>query len=421
MEKRKNKHPNILVCTVNAWNSKVGDNTFQNLLKDYPKEHLASFFIREETPDSDICSRYFRISEQKIIKSILKRNTKTGESLNIEKDSIDDSKLLKQKNLYRNKNNFYYLKLFFREIIWKIGKWNTYEFNEFIDGFKPDIVIYEMSRYIHLNNIIMYILKCTGAKGIGCFWDDTFTYKQEKSISYKILRFFQRKNLKKLAKETQVFFSITPKTKKEADSFFDIDSIVLTKPLSNMEDYKSPNCKKPYKMLYTGNLGIGRTETLQLVVDALQKKKIFLDIYTNTFISGSMEEKLNTPNSEIHEAVSQDMALELQKEADILLFIESLKEDNKVARLSFSTKITDYYAAGKCIFAVGNKDLAPVELLKETDSALVAVSKDEIDKCIDLLEDPNIIEQYALKAFNTGRKNHSYKSIHDKFYNAILS
>ena len=141
-------YPKILVCTVNAWNSKVGDNTFSSLLKDYPKECVASLFIREDEPDSSVCDTYFRISENKVLHSILDRKVKSGHrvmrnnNLTRRKDEVAYSKI------YTNKKKMYYTKLFARELVWKLGRWNTPELREFIDEFKPDIIIYEMSRYI---------------------------------------------------------------------------------------------------------------------------------------------------------------------------------------------------------------------------------------------------------------------------------
>lgn len=413
----------ILVCTANSWNSRVGDNTFPLLLEGLPKENISNLFIREETPDSPVCDNYFRISEGKVMKSIFKPSIKTGE--NVVKGTEDNSQLQdEQKELYSKKARFYYLKLFIRELIWFIGKWKTKELDQFIEEASPDIVIYEMSRYIHLNSIIRYIIKKSGARGIGCFWDDTFTYKQEKSIGYKALRFFQRRNLKKLAGETKEFFAITPKTKREADEFFNISCTVLTKAITEISQYKEPTGELPLKMLYTGNLAIGRDETMLLIADALKElnkdgTKITLDIYTNTALSDKYKNGLNTEYSKLHDAIPQSEVIEKQKEADILLFVESLKDDNKIARLSFSTKITDYYAAGKCIFAVGNKDLAPVELFIEEDSAVVVTSADEIQAKISQLVNMETLKKYSARAYETGIRSYSAEIVKEKFFTVL--
>ena len=62
------KNLKILVMTVPSWNSKVGANSWASLLEDYGCENVANICIREEIPDSKVCSRYFCVSENRIIK-----------------------------------------------------------------------------------------------------------------------------------------------------------------------------------------------------------------------------------------------------------------------------------------------------------------------------------------------------------------
>lgn len=411
--------PRILVCTVNAWNDKVGDNTFPLLLEGYDKSCLASLFIREECPDSPVCDTYFRISEQKVMESIFKRGVKTGQRV----AAGADAGVPKPKQ-YANRSRLYYTKLFCRELMWKLGKVRTKELDAFIEEFRPDIVLYEMSRYMHLNNLVRYILKKTGALGVGCFWDDTFTYKQEKTVGYKCLRFFQRRNLKKLARNTGVFFAITPKTKREADAFFGIDCTVLTKPLLGVPELSETEYALPLRMLYTGNVGIGRLEVIKQIVEALKDingdgVKITIDVYTNTPVTDGDADALNTAFSQLHPPVSQGEVVKLQQAADVLLFVESLKEDKKIARLSFSTKITDYYSAGKCIFAVGNGDLAPMELLCDTDSAICVTESAELSSRLALLLDFEKVREYAEKAVRAGIQNHRKDDILRTFRNTV--
>ena len=95
-----------------------------------------------------------------------------------------------------------------RELVWMLGKWCTKELDAFLDSFKPDVIVYSMEGYIHLNRIIEYSIKRTGASSVGYFWDDNFTYKQSKKLGYKFYRFFQRCSLRSLAKKTDAFFAI---------------------------------------------------------------------------------------------------------------------------------------------------------------------------------------------------------------------
>lgn len=416
-----NNTPKILVCSLNSWNSRVGDNTFSILLEDCSRENIAVLFIREDEPDSKVCNKYFRISEDLVIKSILNSKVITGRQVTVQEQNTKNvsASLV---NAYKNKSGIlYYPKLVIREILWCLGKWKSKELDSFIDDFNPDIVLFEMSRYIHLNRIIKYIIERTGAKGVGCFWDDTFTYKQEKGLGYKFLRFFQRKSLMSLSKRTDDFFAITPKTKREADTFFRINSVVLTKPILSDVPFGDTMISKPIKLLYTGNLGIGRLNTLKIIVDAIAGDSDFiLDVYTNTHLSDSERKDMETSNSQIHDAVSQAEIFKLQRAADVLLFLEDVSEDNLIARLSFSTKITDYYSAGKCIFAVGNKDLAPMELLKELDSALIANTATEVATCVNQLKNKEIIRYYAERSYAIGREQHSISNIKKIFWDVLL-
>ena len=95
------KDTRILVFTVAAWNSKVGDNSWATLLEHYDSANIANICIRDEFPDSKVCSRYFVISENKIIKSVLKRKIKTGRELSVnERDTFDESDLKKHNERY---------------------------------------------------------------------------------------------------------------------------------------------------------------------------------------------------------------------------------------------------------------------------------------------------------------------------------
>lgn len=421
-----NSQPKILVFTVSAWNSKVGANSFASLLENYNNALVANICIRDEVPNSTVASRYFAISESKIIKSVLKRKIKTG----MEKTACEtgNTSTLEEHNqrYARHKKNRSHFKLMVREMIWKLGKWKTKELDDFLDSFKPDIILHSMEGYIHLNRIINYAIKRTGAKAIGYIWDDNFTYKQHSSLGYKIYRFYQRKSLKKLAKSTHAFFAITEKTKKEADEFFGISSIVLTKPLSSYPVVNYESLSKPIKMLYTGNLYIGRDKTLARLVKALKEldnnaENIVIDIYTKSVLEPSIKEQIECSFCKIHPPISQNEVLELQKDADVLLLLEDIDgRHSKTARLSFSTKTTDYLSSGRCIFAIGNSDLASIQYLSENKASLIATSDEEMKNVVnEINKSPSILAEYAKKSASLGIENHSKEKIEEIFYNTI--
>lgn len=423
------KQPRILVITVASWNSKVGSNTWTSLLKNYDSENIANICIRDELPDNKICSRYFAISENKVMKSILKRNIKTGKEVVPEfiEDNSADIHAHNERYHKMQKNRRYSL-LLARELVWKLGNWKTAELDSFLDSFKPDIILHSMEGYIHLNDIVEYAIKRTGAKAIGYIWDDNFTYKQSDETGYKIYRFFQRKSLKRLAKKTSRFFAISDMTKEEADNFFGIDCVVLTKPLSVEPVVNYGEIKVPIKAVYTGKLAIGRDKTLARIVKAAEEinrdgVKIRFDIYTGTVLSDEMKNALNCDYCQLHAAVPQAEVLEIQRNSDMMLFVEDIDgKDARIARLSFSTKITDYLSTGKCIFAVGCRDTAPMQYFIKNDAAVIATDDKEIEEKLEMLaNNPDLLVQYAEKSCKAGIENHSEEKIFNTFDSVIKS
>lgn len=413
----------VMVCSIPCWNDKTGSDTLSTLFSGYDIDKIANIYIRDGVPNSTACNRYFRISESLVVKSFFRRSMKTGsEVFSSEMNKVNDGLVSKAQVAGTNR----YIKQFAREILWFFGKWKTKELNCFVDDFSPEVVFFPLEGYIHFNRICRYIVKRTGAKAIGYFWDDNFTYKQKKVFLHQILRFFQKRDLKKSVKLCSQFFAITPKTKNEADEVFDIKCKVLTKGIdfSHMQ-FTSYEVQEPIKILYTGKLIIGRLNTIALINDALErintdKIKVELDIYTTTQLS---DQQKNSLGSFVHilGAIPQSEVPEKQAKADILLFAESLTgEDKYVSRLSFSTKLTDYFRAGKCILAVAPAKTAPIEYLKANDAAICAESEDEIfSQLLILINHKQKIVEYGEKAFNCGEKYHNIQNIQKELFDTI--
>lgn len=416
----------ILVITVPSWNTKVGANSWATLLESYPSENVASIYIRDELPDSQVCGRYFRISENKIIKSLLRPGVQTGEEVKATQASQTQNADLQAHNARyaKMKKKRPYSMLLARELIWKLGRWHTPELDAFLDSFQPDVILHSMDGYIHLNRIIEHAIKRTGAAAVGYIWDDNFTYKQSKDLGHRIYRFFQRRSLKSLAKKTKAYFAISPFTKKEADAFFGINCHLLTKPLSAEPSVGYDQIGDCIHMLYTGNLYIGRDQSLLKVVNAakkLPKGRFFIDVYTNSHLEADYLAKIDPEICCIHDPIPQSQVLEKQRQADVLLFLEDIDgKDAKVARLSFSTKITDYLSAGKGILAVGNLDTAPMQYFIENKAALVCGSQAEILEALTRISaSPEILIEAAEGAAKAGRENHKKEKIQNIFDSVI--
>ena len=425
-----NRKPRVLVTTVPSWSSRGGSDTMSSLMKDYGAENVAALYIRADKSDSLSASKYFHIFENAVIKSLFCRMIKTGESFRPEDVIIDEctSEVAAEKATYRKATKFNRsILMLLREILWMLGKWKSPELISFLGDFQPEVLFCPIEGYIHFNSINEYIIKRCHPRVVGIIWDDNFTYKQAPhNFWHQVHRFWLRRSVKRMISKCDTVFALSPKMKAEVDAEFNINSELLTKPIFNKGVFQPYEVGSPIRMLYTGKLIIGRDKTIAEVVDSIREvnkhgQKIVLDIYTNTVLSPEMEKRINVPGCcNLHDPIPQHEVFRKQAEADVLLFAESLSDKSKTARLSFSTKLTDYFSAGKCVWGVGNADLGPIDYLRTENAGLVSTNKEEINNSLyKLINNRDIIRVYAYNAYRCGVEKHDKDMIINKLYNAL--
>lgn len=410
----------ILITSIPSWNQRSGANTFSTLFEKFDSNDLANLYIRPEIPDSTVCSRYFNIREWQVVRSLFKRGTITGFEVNRATGNETRELDYEQKKTNHYSRNRKIIYLWMRELAWKLGRWKSKELNEFLDDFNPEVLVFSIEPYPYFNRINEYIIKkCKPKKIIGYLWDDNFTYKQfPNNIPYIVERFFLRKQVRRLVSSCTQVLAISPKMKEECDREFGINSILLTKPLreNNIPPYQYKG--GVIRLLYTGSLAIGRDKVLKAVAQAVNKVntdviKMQLDIYTNTPICKEYQQEINTNKGcKLYGAIPQSQVFIEQENSDILIFGESLEVGNNVARLSFSTKVTDYLSSYRCILAIGPDDNSSIDYFRREDAAIVCKKEEDIlGSLFKINENPQILAEYAEKAHCCGVKNHNPKAI----------
>ena len=122
--------------------------------------------------------------------------------------------------------------------------------------------------------------------------------------------------------------------------------------------------------------------------------------------------------STLHPPVSYSEVRELQNKADILVHAEAFDLKEKLAtHQSFSTKIVDYLSSNRCILAIGDKSCASIDYFIENECGAVAVSKDGIVEQLETLYcDKTLLQIYAKKAWESGKKNHQKSKMQKELY-----
>jgi hypothetical protein len=179
---------------------------------------------------------------------------------------------------------------------------------------------------------------------------------------------------------------------------------------------------KPIKMLYAGNLYSGRYRTIKKLAKTIGKInsgeiKYQLSVYSATPLSNRQIKKINKAKGcAFYGRVTEKRVSELQKESDMVLHVEPFTlKGSLLCRLSFSTKLVDYFYNSKCIFAIGHKRCSSMQYLKNNNCAIVHTDLKEIEmSLLKILDDEEIITKYQQSAYNCGEKNHQISEIQKK-------
>lgn len=408
--------PKLLIVSRGVWNDAGTSSTLSNIFQNYDSAKLSQIYIETKKPNTRLCQSFFQISEYSLIKKIFKWRTRTGRRVDASYSENSDvaRKEASTMNYVREHRSFFYTIL--REVLWHLNGWRSKELRSFIQDENPDVVWLTGSPLILMNRLSLYVVKMSRKPYCIYEMDDVYSYRNCGSNPFKyIYRFFLRRRVKNLIKGASQVFVISPKMKREFDSLFGIDSIVLTKGIDYTDrPFREVYPTKPVNMVYTGNLIYGRLSTVEKLASALdeinqQSHQLVLTIYTGTPVPDSIREKMTKNGSVIfHDPVPYAQVPQIIRQSDVVLFAESFEEKKKnLARLSFSTKITDYFAEGKCLLAIGPDDIAPMEYLRDNDAAITITNDQQINEKLEYLLVPGVIQEYAHKSYECGRRNHN--------------
>lgn len=415
-----NDLPKVLIVSRGVWDDAGTSSTLSNIFMNYDSKKLSQIYIETKKPNTPLCQSFFQISEYSLINKIYKWGTKTGRRVDTTYNEDTDVARKEAKTMQYVRGHRSFAFNILRELLWHLDGWKSKELRSFIHDEQPNVLWIIGSPLILMNHLSQYVIKQSGKPYCIYEMDDVYSYKNCGKNPFKyIYRFFLRHRVRKLIKGASQVFVISPKMKKEFDALFGIDSIVLTKGIDfTNSHFKEVSVSKPINMVYAGNLLYGRLSTLERLASSLddinkQTKQIVLSIYSGTIIPEDVKNKMTRYGNVIfHEPVPYKQVSEIIRKSDVVLFAETFEKwEKNLARLSFSTKLTDYMASGKCMLAIGPDDIAPMDYLISNDAAITITKEEDIFDKLKYLLSPGVIETYAQKAYECGRKNHDKKMI----------
>lgn len=400
----------ILIISNSEWddNNSFG-NTFSNFFSGMDLE-FANIYCRSGMPNTKLCSRFLRLSDQQIVSYILGRRKDPAQRVN----NMQENAASNDKAVAFAKRKRWAIIFLLRELLWKIGRPYSSEVRQFISEFKPDLLFLPTYPYTYINRMALRIQKDFGLPMVSYMSDDEYSLRLRSfSPLFWLRRFWQRKWVVKGLKASSKVYVISRVQQEDLEKDLKIRADILTKTYDFKQEPVYCRTNKELQMLYAGNISSGRYNTLLAISQAVARLRnagqgIRLDIYTPTQLSEEMLQKLQNDGCYLHGRVAYAELLKIQQDADVAIHAEGFDRASMLeVRQSFSTKLVDLFYYGKCIFAAGAPEAASMTYLIEEDAAIVACTEEEIfDKLKMLTSKQGAIESYALKSYQCGKRNH---------------
>lgn len=413
-------YPRVLVISANALSQNNNNGiTMETFFAHWPSDRIAQIYFRPEISTSRVCQRFFRITDADIVASRLGHHSAPGSDVEPQNSSVP---FVEPNGVYSSQFKDWHITRLFRECLWLGGVWDTPALQKWISAFTPEVIFLCAGGDVFQHTIAKTLAARLNIPIIVFITDDYVLPRFSLSPAYWLRLLWIRSKFIPINKSAADVFSICEEMARVYQTSFGFPSQVAANTVQvslNPPVYKPIDL--PIRLVYTGSVHSNRWKSLVLLgrsLDSLSSQGIecTLDIYTATPPSLSIIRKLSTPkHSTYRGALDNDGVKRAQRESDILVHVESFDAKSRhYVRLSLSTKIPEYLATGKCIFAIGPAELASIKYLLQTQSGTVVTTAKEADIIAALhgvLKHPEEVRAFGERAWQTARNFHQPEHI----------
>lgn len=386
--------------------SSSNGRTMMNLLRGIPAEQLAQFYLHG-TPDTDFCEHYFCVSDKDALCAFLYKK-----SIKNRNDSAKiGSSAPSQKKMIRSCRN-----LVLRNIVWMSYRWWNKQFDGFIDGFSPTVVVFQagdmpfmfaiarriaQSRKIPLvlYNSEEYVLK-----------DKLYNGVSKWSLWHRILQSSLKREYKAMMSiACYCIYSMEYLECQYQERYPHPGKSTTLYTVSEMPHLPEIKETSEFHLLYCGNLGVGRAETLAETAMVLYEidSRAVLDVYGG-FLSKE-DEAIVCKNSNVRYGgvIPYSEIPNRMSRADMVFHCEN-NERLYNLRGAFSTKIADSLASGRPFLVYASREYPFVQYLERYKSAHIAETREELIRVLSrCMRDKNYRNQYVNNGIKLAREKHS--------------
>lgn len=407
----------IIVGTI-PYNKNTSSRAFDAYFHNWEKKNLRQIFSNTQIPTKGHCSSLYQITDARMLKRWFHRIDEPGiifcdQDLPNEWKSTDlkvSSKVIN--TLYKIGSKDSPLKYILRGILWRKKYWNTNKLNMWLDEFSPECVFLAFSDDYFIPRIALYISKKYNIPIMSCIGDDYY-FNDRKSISpfYHYYRRTYKKLINAVFKRYGSAIYIGNKIRDQYNNEFGLEgeTVYLTSDIIR-HPFRRINTKNP-KIVYCGNVRLGRNNSLVDIGKALQKinKSYYIDVYSTEQNKEFLKKMKSCVGIRFHGAISYSEVMRVTAESDISIIVEGFERENiNKTRYSLSTKAADAIASGGNIFVYGAIECGVIEYMKNAGCAEVCVQRECLEQQLrEFIGNPQYQKQLYDQAIRVDEEDHN--------------
>ncbi len=357
--------------------------TLAKLFSGYDPEKLAHLHTYG-TPDFNVCSNYYKISDKDALKSFLTRKPCGGVVLN--NKQVEAAPVVG----YARKGQKTPFKMILREIAWKYSRCREGALDNWLKEFSPEEILLFAGDGAFLMDLASHIAEKFNIP-ITVYSTEDYCFKEYNYVTKRKSLFFglfkrildkSYRNAEKYIK--QGFFNTDMLTEMYADRFsFPCSCMYARSDMDFKPVYGAADITN-VKVSYLGNLGLNRHIPLCDIADALARVApgSRLNVYGSA--KPDVEQALkDNPNIDFKGFVDYEQVVSIIHDSDLLIHTEYDDPYNLLdLKAAFSTKIPDSIASGTPLMIYANKSLACTDFIIKKQCAFVATHKDELEEVL---------------------------------------
>lgn len=425
----------ILLITSEEWNDYVYANgVLTNWFTGFDAE-FAQIYTSPGKPINNVCDRYFQIADAEMAKSIV-GGPKAGREISKPQDAAEVERSKnneRRKGIYKKFKDlslrFHTFVKLMQDFIWDKGRYDTKALEKFVKDFNPDVVFCPRLITPGLMRLEKMVSTMTDAPFVAFTGDDEASLNgKSASPLFWFRKIWIHKKFKKHARLYSHYLMHSEDQAREYAEAYRLPTSTIYKCGDFPDKFTPKTPGEPIKMVYAGRLYCNRWKPLAQIGEALREinkdgVKMILEIYTQEQLSAAQAEAL-TEDRHIYlkGSVTPKELEEIYRNADIALHVESMDETyKKITRVSFSTKIIDLMNSTCAIMAICWDKHCGYQYLKKNDAALcISDYSDILPVLKEISEKPEIISEYAEKAYRCGKMNHNRELIQKQLLRTFM-